>query len=118
MSLGMLPNLNFSNVPEGQYDLYVYTTMNGDGVWADVADQDNVTTYYIQEWHQFGTIANVFVQAKNINPAGPRDTGNYVKFANLGTYGRGTIGATVTRAGTAGDGVGVPAVQLVYAGPA
>jgi len=107
----------FNNVPEGQYDLYVYTTMNGDGVWADVADNDNLTTYYIKEWHQF-TDTSSLVQATNTNPNGTRDTGNYVKFSSLGTYGRGTIGAHVTRRGTAGDGTGVPALELVPAGAA
>jgi hypothetical protein len=106
----------FNNVPEGQYNLYVYLTMNGDGVWADVADNDNQTTYYVKEWHQFVN-STTFVQATNTDPNGVRDTGNYVKLTNLGTYGRGTIGAYVTRRGTAGDGTGVPAIQLVPAGP-
>lgn len=122
---GATPGLNgspaveyfqFNNVPEGQYDLYVYTTMNGDGVWADIADNDNLKTYYIKEWHQF-TDTSSFVQATNTDPNGVRDTGNYVKLSNLGTYGRGTIGAYVTRRGTAGDGTGVPALQLVPVGP-
>jgi hypothetical protein len=112
---GKSESFRFSGVPEGQYDLYVYTTMNGDGVEADVTDQDHITTYYINEWHQFRD-TNTFVQATNTNPNGPRDTGNYVRLANLGTYGRGTIGAIVTRRGTAGDGTGVPALQLVPAG--
>jgi hypothetical protein len=60
----------------------------------------------------------VFVQAVNTNPAGPRDLGNYVKFSNLGTYGRGTIGAYVTRRGTVGNGTGVAAIELVPVGPA
>jgi hypothetical protein len=122
---GATPGLNgnpaveyfrFNNVPEGQYDLYVYTTMNGDDVWADVADNDNLTTFYIKEWHQFVNSSKL-VQATNTNPNGVRDTGNYVKLSNLGTYGRATIGAYVTRRGTAGDGTGVPALQLVPAGP-
>jgi len=114
---GKTESFLFTNVPEGQYDLYVYTTMNGDGVWADVADSDSTETFYITEWHQFYD-TNTFVRASNTDPKGVRDTGNYVKLSNLGTYGRGTIGAVVTRRGTAADGTGVPALQLVGVGPA
>ena len=114
---GKTESFEFDSVPEGQYDLIVYLTMNGDGVWADVADNDNLTTYYVKEWHQFYD-TNTFVQATNTDPNGVRDTGNYVRLTNLGTYGRGSIGGYVTRRGTAGDGTGVPALQLVPRGPA
>lgn len=113
---GKTESFTFTSVPEGTYDLYVYLTMNGDGVMADVTDNDNLTTYYIKEWHQFLN-SDKFVQGTNTNPTGVRDTANYVKFSGLGTFGRGTIGAYVTRRGTAGDGTGVPALQLVPAGP-
>jgi hypothetical protein len=113
---GVSESFHFNNLPDGTYDLYVYLTMNGDGVHADVSDNDNITTYYINEWHQFSD-TNTFVQATNTNPAGVRDTGNYVVFKGLGTFGRGSLGATVTRRGTAGDGTGVPAIQIVPTGP-
>ena len=114
---GKHEDFRFDSVPEGQYDIYVYLTMNGDGVWADVADSDNVNTYYVKEWHQFFD-TNSFVQATNTDPNGVRDTGNYVVLKDVGTYGRGSLGAYVTRRGTAGDGTGVPAIQLVPRGPA
>jgi hypothetical protein len=113
---GVNESFQFNNLPDGTYDLYVYLTMNGDGVIADVSDNDQLTTYYITEWHQFYD-TNTFVQATNTNPAGVRDTGNYVVLKGLGTFGRGSLGATVTRRGTAGDGTGVPAIQIVPTGP-
>jgi len=114
---GVKESFQFNHVPEGTYDLYVYIDVDGDGWQADATDNDNITTYYINQWHQFYD-TNVFVQAKNTNSAGPRDTGNYVKFSNLGTYGRGTIGAYVTKRGPVGNGTGVPAIELVPVGPA
>ena len=30
--------LTFNNVPEGQYDVYVYLSMNGDDVFANVTE--------------------------------------------------------------------------------
>ena len=113
---GISESLVFNGVPEGTYDLYVYTDVDGDGWEADVADSDNITTYYIKQWHQFYDTTQ-FVQATNTNPNGVRDTANYVKFTNLGTYGRGSIGATVTKRGALGNGTGVPAIQLVPVGP-
>jgi hypothetical protein len=113
---GISENFQFNNVPDGTYDLYVYINVDGDQWEADVSDNDNVTTYYINQWHQFYD-TNTFVQAKNTNPSGPRDTGNYVKFSNLGTYGRGSLGAYVTKRGPVGNGTGVPAIQLVPVGP-
>jgi hypothetical protein len=114
---GISESFRFNNVPEGTYDLYVYTAVDGDGWEADVADNDNITTYYIKQWHQFYDTTQ-FVRGTNTNPNGVRDTANYVKFSNLGTYGRGTIGAYVTKRGALGNGTGVPAIQLVPVGPA
>jgi hypothetical protein len=98
---GISESFRFNNVPEGTYDLYVYTAVDGDGWEADVADNDNITTYYIKQWHQFYDTTQ-FVRGTNTNPNGVRDTANYVKFSNLGTYGRGTIGAYVTKRGALG----------------
>jgi hypothetical protein len=107
----------FNNVPEGSYDLYVYLAVDGTGWQADVSDNDGITTYYVNEWHQFYD-TNVFVQASNTNPAGTRDTGNYVKFSGLGTYGRGSLGVHATlHPGNGANGTGVTAIELVPAGP-
>jgi hypothetical protein len=112
-------SFQFNNVPEGQYDLYVYTTVDGAGWEAAVADGDNITTYYIKEWEQFYD-TNTLVRATNTNPNGTFDTGSYVKLSNLGTYGRGTIGATVTKIGNVSgqNGTGVAGLELVPAGAA
>jgi hypothetical protein len=114
---GISESFLFTGVPEGTYDLYVYIAVDGDGWQADVADSDNITTYYINQWHQFYDTTS-FVRGTNTNPNGVRDTANYIKFSNLGTYGRGAIGATVTKRGAVGNGTGVPAIQLVPVGPA
>ena len=113
---GTKATFNFNNVPEGQYDLYVYTSMNGDNVTCNVSDWDDLTTYYITEVHQFYD-TNTFVRGTNTDPNGFRDTCSYVKLSNLGTYGRGEIGAVVTRVAGA-DGAGVSGLQLVNIGPA
>src|SRR5206468_6320336 len=73
---GISESFLFTGVPEGTYDLYVYTTVDGDGWEADVADSDNITTYYIKEWHQFYDTTQ-FVRGTNTNPNGVRDTANY-----------------------------------------
>jgi hypothetical protein len=107
----------FTNVPEGQYDVYVYTSMNGDNVIGKFWDSDHLTTYYVKEFHQFydtntfsqGT-ATDYATATNGPPSG------YVKFTNLGTYGRGTI-AVLGQWVSGADGIGVAAIQLVSAGP-
>jgi len=113
---GTKVSLTYSNLAEGQYDLYVYLSMNGDNVTCDVSDWDNLTTYYITEVHQFYD-TNSFVRGTNTNPNGVRDTCSYVKLSNLGTYGRGQVGATVTRIAGA-DGAGISGLQLVNIGPA
>jgi len=114
---GVPATFEFDNVPEGQYDLYVYMDMNGDNTIARVWDADNVTTNFIREQHQF-TDASTFIQAtattldavtNNTNFA------NYVKFSNLGTYGRGRIGALAQWV-SGNDGIGIAGLQLVPAG--
>lgn len=106
----------FTNVPEGQYDLYVYTDMNGDGVQAKFWDADGLTTYYVTLQHQFYD-TNTFVLGSNTDPNNiPTNTCNYVKFSNLGTYGRGTIGVLGQWIKNS-DGIGVAGIQLVNIGP-
>ena len=107
----------FTNVPEGQYDLYVYTDMNGDNTRAKFWDKDRTTTYYVTLQHQFYD-TNTFIQGVNTDPNSPSITNvcNYVKFSNLGTYGTGTIGASGQWI-SGNDGIGIPALQLVNIGP-
>ena len=104
----------FNNVPEGLYDVYVYTPMNGDGVAINSADWDGVTTFYTQETHQF-TDTSVFAQAKNTDPAALRDQGNYIKFSGLNTAGRHAVGFHTTHVSGA-DGQGIAGIQLVNVG--
>ena len=116
---GGVPGLfTFNGVPEGQYDLYVYTDMNGDDTQAAISDGDLVTTYYVTLQHTFYN-TNTFIQGINTNPTGPGLTNvcNYVKFSNLGTYGRGQIGA-VAKWLANNDGIGICGLQLVNTGPA
>ncbi len=113
---GLTQTVTFTNVPEGQYDVYVYNGIDADGVTANESDWDHLTTYYIGETHQF-TDTSTFVQGHNTDPNGTRDRCSYVKFSNLGTYGRGKIGVIVTRI-AGGNGCGIAGVQLVNIGPA
>ncbi|HEY5912312.1 MAG TPA: LamG-like jellyroll fold domain-containing protein [Verrucomicrobiae bacterium] len=108
----------FTNVPEGQYDLYLYTTMNGDGVQEKFWDMDYLTTYYVTAMHQFYD-TNTLIEGTNTDPNGQAVTNicNYVKFSNLGTYGRGKIGVSGHWIKN-GDGIGVAGLQLVNIGPA
>jgi len=116
---GGVPGLfTFNGVPEGQYDLYVYTDMNGDDVQAAISDGDLLTTYYVTLQHTFYD-TNTFIQGINTNPTGSGLTNvcNYVKLSNLGTYGRGQIGAVAKWLANS-DGIGVPGLQLINTGPA
>ncbi len=106
----------FQNVPEGQYDLYVYGSMNGDNTIAQAWDFDHIYTYYWREQHQV-TDTSTFVQSTATTLAAATNIANYVKFSNLGTYGRGQIGASVAWV-SGNDGIGVSGLQLVPAGPA
>ena len=105
----------FTNVAEGQYDLYIYTDMNGDGTIAKYWDQDNLSSYTVLLQHQFYDTNN-FIQGTSTSVATATNICNYVKFSNLGTYGRGTIGAYGQWV-SGNDGIGVAALQLVNIGP-
>jgi len=106
----------FTNVPDGQYDLYVYTDMNGDNTKAKFWDYDGLTTYYVTLQHQFYN-TNVFIQGSNTDPNNiPTNICNYVKFSNLGTYGRGVVGVSAQWIAN-NDGIGVCGLQLVNIGP-
>jgi hypothetical protein len=108
----------FTNVAEGQYDVYIYTDMNGDNTIAKFWDFDGLTTYYVKLTHQFRD-TNTFVlgSATDYATATNGPAANYVKFSNLGTYGRGTIGV-LGQWVQGNDGIGIAAIQLVSAGPA
>src|SRR5262249_7277619 len=95
-------------------DLYVYTDSNNDGVAVDTADNNGIQTFYTIGTHQF-LDTDTFVQAKNTNPSGTRDVGNYVKFSKLATYGSGTLGFSQTYV-SGGDGLGIAGLQLVEVG--
>jgi hypothetical protein len=106
----------FNNVPEGQYDLYVYCDMNGDNTGLKVSDLAMTTSYYVVEQHQFRD-TNTFIQGTNTDPNNTNDVCNYVKLSNLGTAGTGRIGAIVEWLRNA-DGIGIAGLQLVNTGPA
>jgi hypothetical protein len=104
----------FNNLAEGLYDVYVYTTMNGDGVAIKIGDWDGVTTYYTQEAHKFLDTSS-FVQAVNTDPGAIPDQGNYVKLSGLNTSGRGAVGVVSTHLSGA-DGQGIAGIQIVNVG--
>ncbi len=112
---GTSAKFTFNNVPEGQYDLYIYTSANGDNIAHNISDGNNLTTYYVEEIHQFND-GDAFVQALNTNPNGPRDIGSYVRLSNLGTFGSGSIGFSATHV-SGGPGVGIAGIQLAKIGP-
>jgi len=111
---GTAGRFTFNNVPDGQYDVYVYTDSNNDGVALNIADGNYLTTYYTIGTHQF-TDTSTFIQAQNTNPAGTRDVGNYVKLSNVATYGASTLGIVATYI-SGGDGWGIAGIQLVNVG--
>lgn len=107
--------LIFNNVPQGQYDMYVYCDIDGNGVVASLWDNFNITTNYILEQQQFYD-TNVFVQSTATSAAQATTVANYVKFTvntdvrgQLGVYGQWVSSSL---------GMGVAAIQLVPKGPA
>jgi hypothetical protein len=107
---GTSATFTFKNVPGGQYDVFVYIDSNNDNVALDVSDNNSGVTYYVIGQHQFYN-TNSFVLATNQVPAGPRDTGNYVKFSNIATVGgQLVIGAKYI---SGGDGLGIAGLQIV-----
>ncbi|OLD52113.1 MAG: hypothetical protein AUI63_00290 [Gemmatimonadetes bacterium 13_1_40CM_2_60_3] len=106
--LNTASTFTFSNLGAGPYDVFVYTSMNGDNVLLDTTLGS--TTYYTFEEHQFGL---AFIQALNTNPSGTRDVGNYVKFSNVIPTNGGFVVTATWRGG--GDGNGIAGFQIVGA---
>ncbi|HMJ90118.1 MAG TPA: PA14 domain-containing protein, partial [Candidatus Acidoferrum sp.] len=96
----------FNNVPAGLYDVLVYLNVNGDNRIGDISSAG--VTYYYTSQHAFG---GSFIQITNQNPAGPRDTGNYVKFRVLPNAAN-QIPISFINRGDA-DGIGISGFQLV-----
>ena len=103
-------DFTFNNVPDGLYDLYIYTDSNNENVAIDTTDHGLTETFHTLSPHQFYD-STTFLQATNMNPAGPRDNGNYVKFTNL-TPIDSSIGFTMKYV-SGGDGLGIAGMQLV-----
>ena len=100
----------FDNVPAGSYDVYLYTSMNGDGHFIDTSINGGTTNYTICQ-HQFTN--ETFIQATNtVNLPASRDYGNYVKFTGVSPVG----GQIVITATIASGEIGTPAIQLVGTG--
>jgi hypothetical protein len=105
--------LTFNNVPQGQYDVYVYCDIDGNGVVAKLWDFYNITTNYILEQQQFYD-TNTFVQSTATTAAQATTIANYVKFT-LSTDVRGQLGVLGQWASST-LGMGVSAIQLVPKG--
>jgi hypothetical protein len=108
---GTSAKFTFNNVPDGQYDVVVYTDSNNDNVALNIS-AGNQTNYTIAT-HQF-TNTSTFVRAKNTNPSGPRDVGNYVKLSNVASSG-GSLGIAAKYI-SGGDGLGLAGIQILPAG--
>jgi hypothetical protein len=105
----------FNNVPAGQYDMYVYCQIDGNGVVASLWDFYNITTNYILQQQLFRD-TNTFIQSTATSAAQATTTANYIKFSNLGTDVRGQLGFLGQWVG-GNLGMGVSAIQLVPVGP-
>lgn len=103
----------FNNVPSGQYDVYVYCDVDGNGVVAKLWDFYNVTTNYILEQQQFYD-TNTFIQSTATSAAQATNIANYVKLT-MGTDVRGQIGF-LGQWDSSTLGMGITAVQLVPKG--
>ena len=103
----------FNNVPPGQYDVYVYCDLDGNGMVASLWDFYNISTNYILEQQQFYD-TNTFVQSTATSAASATTVANYVKFS-LGTDARGQIGILGQYVQST-LGMGVTAIQLVPKG--
>lgn len=108
---GRVANFTFNNLSDGSYDAYVYLSMNGDGVVVDLYDDAGVGFFHVTEAHKF-TDSDVFVQAKNTNPNGIPDVGNYVYFKSISPFGTGSINLNAKWI-SGSDGLGIAGIQLV-----
>ncbi|HZR18822.1 MAG TPA: hypothetical protein VFE51_16155 [Verrucomicrobiae bacterium] len=105
--------LTFNNVPPGQYDVYVYCDVDGNGVVAKLWDFYNITTNYILEQQQFYD-TNTFIQSTATTAAQATNVANYVKFT-LSTDVRGQLGILAQWVSST-LGLGVTGIQLVPKG--
>jgi hypothetical protein len=104
----------FNNVPQGQYDVYVYCDVDANGAVASLWDLYSTKTNYILEQQQFYA-TNTFIQSTATTAAEATNVANYVKFS-LGTDARGQIGI-LGQYVSSPVGMGVAAIQLVPTGP-
>src|SRR5438105_12020348 len=74
---GQSGKFTFNKVPEGQYDVYVYTDTDADDLAYNISDSHNTDrkSTRLNSSHDSTSYA---VFAMKTNPAGPRDTGSYV----------------------------------------
>jgi hypothetical protein len=106
----------FNNVPAGQYDVYIYGAVDGDGVVGHYYDLYSETTNYIQQFHRFYD-TNTFIQSTATTAAQATNiVANYVKLS-IGTDVRGQIGFRSRWDAGPTVGIAVNAIQLVPTGP-
>ncbi|MCI0538550.1 MAG: PA14 domain-containing protein [Verrucomicrobiales bacterium] len=113
---GKRAEFTFNHLEDAQYDIYLYIGNDADGTRTDISDGNFITTYRVIQPQQFYN-SSTFVEAKNTAPNGPFDTGNYVHFKNLATYGGSTLTVYLTYF-SGWNGVGVAGIQLIKVGPA
>jgi hypothetical protein len=96
------------------YNAYVYMLDNSGGNLPNVDGGNGITNYAGTLFQSVNASSNL-VSSANQNPAGPRDSGNYVHLTGLTpTGGAITISVNWDTAST-GDGIGVSGLQLVNA---
>lgn len=98
----------FNNVPDGVYDLIVYTANDQANVAGAYTLGD--TTFHVIN-QQGSAFDGTFIQAFNTDPDGTKDVGNYIQFDNISPV-EGAITMTTLLVGS-GNGIAVSGFQLV-----
>ncbi len=112
---GPLGTFTWNNLAkDGIYDLYIYFNMNGDNVVTDFYDESFSQYFHVTETHKFAD-TDTFVEAKNTDPNGTPDLGNYVHMTGLSTFG-GTSLKILANWISGSDGNGVAGMELIKVG--
>ena len=117
----------FQNLPPGAaYDVYVYTSVNNGGgspgsVNYDIWVTNQLVNNNLVAATNYNRMADDFsgtfgAKAENLNPAGARASGYYVKFDNVVVTADGKLYIGHKHV-SGGDGAGFPGIQLVYLPP-
>jgi len=106
----------FGGLPDGNYDLFVYLNVNGDGRIGDITAGGNTyvasgNTIYFNSQHTF---AGSFIQSSSTNP-NERGGGNYVRYSSIVPDSSHSIPIAFINRGDA-DGIGIAGFELLSTG--